>query len=135
MNHFITPDPNVIAASIGSQKAPQDVTMKISELKPFPPDYDGSLPAFAAHLDSHITFEGSSSTPLPTGVELQVCQDITERQAHGLAKYGVSVADNPLSLREWLQHAYEEGLDKVIYLRRAMNEIDKQSPPPNDTAR
>jgi hypothetical protein len=37
------------------------------------------------------------------------------------------VADNNLSLREWLQHALEESLDQAIYLRRAIAEIDKQS--------
>jgi len=37
------------------------------------------------------------------------------------------VADNQLSLREWLQHALEESLDQAVYLRRAIAEIDKQS--------
>lgn len=56
-----------------------------------------------------------------------VCADIARRQALGLNKYGVSVADNQLSLREWLQHAYEESMDLSIYLRRCMAEIDRQS--------
>lgn len=60
----------------------------------------------------------------PTGIEAEVCKDIAERQAHGLAKYGTTVADNPLSLKQWLQHAYEETLDKAVYLKRAMAEID-----------
>lgn len=58
-------------------------------------------------------------------VELQVVTDIVDRQKRGLNKYGVSVANNPLSLREWLTHAYEECLDQAIYLKRAMMEIDK----------
>jgi len=37
----------------------------------------------------------------------------------------VTVADNPLELREWLQHAYEETLDKAVYLKRAIDEINK----------
>lgn len=37
------------------------------------------------------------------------------------------MADNPLELRAWLQHAYEESLDQSIYLRRAIAEIDKQN--------
>jgi len=61
----------------------------------------------------------------PTGTELRVCRDIAERQAMGRAKYGITVEDNPLTLREWLQHAYEETLDKAVYLRRAIEEIDK----------
>lgn len=60
----------------------------------------------------------------PTGIEAMVCADIARRQAFGLNKYGVSVAENPLELRQWLQHAYEEALDMAIYLRRAIEEID-----------
>ncbi len=63
----------------------------------------------------------------PNDVELQVVTDIVDRQKRGLNKYGVSVANNPLSLREWLTHAYEECLDQAIYLKRAMMEIDKNA--------
>lgn len=66
----------------------------------------------------------------PTGTEARVCQDIANRQAFGISKYGTTVACNPLSLRAWLQHAYEEGLDKCVYLKRAMEEIDRQAQPP-----
>ncbi len=62
---------------------------------------------------------------LPTGIELMVCHDITRRQAIGLNKYGMSVAENPLELRAWLQHAYEEALDQAVYLRRAIHEINQ----------
>lgn len=60
----------------------------------------------------------------PTGIEALVCADIARRQAHGVQKYGQTVAANPLPLRAWLQHAYEESLDFSIYLRRAMEERD-----------
>ena len=60
------------------------------------------------------------------GIEASVCIEIARRQEMGIAKYGTTVADNPLSLRQWLQHAYEETLDKAIYLRRAIAEIDAQ---------
>ena len=59
-----------------------------------------------------------------SGTERRVCEDIAERQRMGFSKYGVSVEDNDLSLREWLNHAYEEALDMAIYLRRAIEEID-----------
>lgn len=61
----------------------------------------------------------------PTGIEAKVCEDIAQRQAQGIAKYGTTVAENPLELRQWMQHAYEEALDQAIYLRRAMAELDK----------
>lgn len=65
--------------------------------------------------------------PKATGIEALVCEEIAARQRLGVAKYQTTVADNPLSLREWLQHALEESLDQAIYLRRAIAEIDKQS--------
>jgi hypothetical protein len=61
----------------------------------------------------------------PTGTEARVCADIAARQNLGINKYGTTVADNPLALRDWLRHAYEEALDQAIYLRRAIEEIDK----------
>ena len=64
----------------------------------------------------------------PTGTEAAVCADIAQRQQMGVAKYGQTVADNPLPLRAWLQHAYEEALDQAIYLKRAIAEIDARSP-------
>lgn len=60
-----------------------------------------------------------------TGTEGRVCEDIARRQQLGLAKYGVSVEGNPLSRRQWLQHAYEEALDMAVYLRRLMDEEDR----------
>jgi len=62
----------------------------------------------------------------PTGIESIVCEDIAKRQQLGINKYGTTVASNPLSLREWLQHQYEELLDAAVYARRAIAEIDKQ---------
>jgi hypothetical protein len=66
-----------------------------------------------------------SPQPLtPTGTEARVCADIARRQQMGIAKYGRTVEANPLQLREWLQHAYEEALDQAIYLRRSIEELD-----------
>lgn len=63
--------------------------------------------------------------PTATGTEAEVCKDIAERQQGGIAKYNTTVRDNPLSLRQWLQHAYEECLDQAVYLKRAMEEMDR----------
>jgi len=60
----------------------------------------------------------------PSGIEAQVCADITSRQVKGRNKYGVTVAENPLELKAWLQHAYEEALDQAIYLKRAIAEME-----------
>ena len=63
---------------------------------------------------------------LEDGVEAEVCADIARRQAFGENKYGTTVAENQLSLRCWLHHAYEETLAKAVYLKRAIAEIDAQ---------
>ena len=57
--------------------------------------------------------------------ESEVCADIKRRQELGIAKYGTTVAQNPLDLRQWLQHAYEEKLDDALYMKRAIQELDK----------
>ena len=64
---------------------------------------------------------------VPTGVEAEVCDLIADRQRKGIAKYGMTVADNPLALRDWLQHALEEVLDQAVYLKQAINELNKST--------
>lgn len=61
-----------------------------------------------------------------SGIEKLVCEDIEKRQALGIQKYGTTVADNKLSLRDWLQHQYEELLDAAVYCRRAIEELENE---------
>lgn len=61
-----------------------------------------------------------------TGTELRVAEFMAERQQKGFTKYGTTVANNPLALKFWLQHALEESLDKAIYLQRAIEEIERK---------
>lgn len=74
-----------------------------------------------------ISSAAATQSGIAEGTEARVCADIARRQQLGIAKYGQTVEKNPLKLKEWLQHAYEETLDKAVYLRRAIEEIDKQS--------
>ncbi len=62
-----------------------------------------------------------------TGIEGEVCKDIADRQRRGIAKYGITVLENPLHFRAWLQHLYEELLDAAIYIKRAISEIDSKA--------
>lgn len=62
-----------------------------------------------------------------TGTEARVCALIAKRQQLGIKKYGQTVEENPLYIREWLHHALEEALDMAIYLARAIEEIDAKS--------
>ena len=66
----------------------------------------------------------SATKHAPTGTEARVCALIAARQAMGKNKYGKTVADNPLSLREWLTHQLEELLDAAVYVQRAIDELD-----------
>lgn len=53
--------------------------------------------------------------------------DLLRRSQHGIAKYGRMLDRKDLTLRDWLQHAYEEALDLANYLKRAIVEIDAPS--------
>ena len=75
--------------------------------------------------------EAASSLAAPSGsvsgVEAEVCADIAARQRRGVQKYGVTVEANPLSLEQWLQHAYEECLDQAVYLKKAISVTKTQN--------
>lgn len=60
----------------------------------------------------------------PTGTERRVCDLIAQRQQLGLNKYGTTVAENPLTLRQWLVHQQEELADALVYCTRAIEELD-----------
>lgn len=47
---------------------------------------------------------------------------MAQRDAVGVAKYGQSVDQNPLSASEWAQHAVEEAADGLKYAIRAKEE-------------
>ena len=87
-------------------------------------DHDGE--ARRVLLDTAEYLGRQADNGVPTGVEAEVCALIASRQRLGIAKYGMTVADNQLALRDWLQHALEEVLDQAVYLKRAINELDKR---------
>ena len=51
--------------------------------------------------------------------------DITQRQAFGLAKYGVRLKDNPAPLAARLRHMLEELLDAAAYAEWAKDGYEK----------
>jgi hypothetical protein len=53
-----------------------------------------------------------------------VRSDLLLRSQVGFVKYGVTLERPDLSLRDWLQHAYEETLDQANYLKCAILKID-----------
>ncbi len=56
-------------------------------------------------------------------IEDAICQMIQDRAAAGLAKYGVTLERDDLSLEDWLTHAIEESLDRILYLYRAREKL------------
>lgn len=82
---------------------------------PYADDWKDSLLEWVDHI-------ADTSKMIPSGIESLVCDDIAKRQQVGIAKYGTTVAENPLTHAQWLQHAYEECLDMAVYLKRAMTE-------------
>lgn len=52
--------------------------------------------------------------------------DLLARSKVGIRKYGVTLAESPCGLRDWLQHAYEEALDMANYLKAAIVKLDSQ---------
>ena len=46
--------------------------------------------------------------------------DLLQRSQLGIKKYGVTLDRTDLTLKDWLQHAYEETLDQANYLKRAI---------------
>lgn len=64
------------------------------------------------------------STPTPDPVVEANVRALRERSHVGIAKYGVMLDRTDLSLRDWLQHALEETLDKANYLQAAIRKLD-----------
>lgn len=58
-----------------------------------------------------------------SGIEAEVILDIARRQQAGVKKYGTTVADNPLTPKEWAHHLYEELLDAAIYIKRLSKDL------------
>ena len=52
-----------------------------------------------------------------------VREDLLKRSQRGIEKYQTTLDRIDLELVDWLQHAYEETLDKALYLKKAMDEL------------
>ena len=53
-------------------------------------------------------------------------KDIENRRDVGFKKYGVTLDREDLSLKDWVQHAYEESLDKSLYLKKIITMLDTE---------
>lgn len=72
-----------------------------------------------------MTTPNEQPVKTPSGIELKVCADIAARQRVGIAKYGMTLEQNPADLKERVTHAYQESLDLPLYLRWILEELDR----------
>jgi hypothetical protein len=92
--------------------------------------FDLSAGIFGTNVSNFIReiakdFEAQNETKSPDSNVEKNREMLLQRSIVGLAKYGVTTDNNPLSLRAWLQHALEEALDMANYLQAAITKIDE----------
>lgn len=68
---------------------------------------------------THSQNEMSVSDP----VVQSVIDKFRSRHLVGMKTYGVTLADNPASTLEWINHAQEELMDGILYLERLKSAI------------
>ena len=56
----------------------------------------------------------------------EVREDLQQRSEVGIEKYNTTLDRKDVDLKGWLQHAYEETLDKALYLKRAIRELEEK---------
>ena len=56
----------------------------------------------------------------------EVISDIRRQEEKGLVTYGTTMDREDYELLNWLQEAYEECLDKCLYLKAAINKIKNE---------
>ena len=56
-----------------------------------------------------------------------VIKQFKDRSNVGIAKYGVTLDRDDLTLIEWLEHTKQEQMDSVLYLEKAIKELKEKS--------
>lgn len=56
----------------------------------------------------------------------RVREMLLQRSQVGIKKYGFTLADNPLTHKQWLHHGLEEALDLANYLMASIMQIEQQ---------
>lgn len=57
-------------------------------------------------------------------IVLSVMNDLSERSKVGIKKYGVTLEREDLEIKDWINHVYEEALDKANYLKVLKNKFE-----------
>ena len=57
-------------------------------------------------------------------IEDEVCNKIKARSEVGKEKYGVTMEEEILSMRQWLVHLQEELMDAAVYVEKLLGMIE-----------
>lgn len=57
-------------------------------------------------------------------IEDEVCEKIKARSDVGKKKYGVTMEEEILSMREWLVHLQEELMDAAVYVEKLLGMVE-----------
>tara|TARA_Y100001938_G_scaffold147247_1_gene228032 strand:+ start:567 stop:749 length:183 start_codon:yes stop_codon:yes gene_type:complete len=58
-----------------------------------------------------------------SAIEDAVCEKIKARSDVGKEKYGVTMEEEILSIREWLVHLQEELMDAAVYVEKLLGMV------------
>ena len=70
-------------------------------------------------------FDNDRVIPKTDSIVDSIIDRFIVRAQFGKSKYGVDLDRTDLSLKEWLQHSIEEKLDDILYMQRALKEIER----------
>jgi len=59
-----------------------------------------------------------------SAIEDNVCKKIKARSDVGKKKYGVTMEEEILSMREWLIHLQEELMDAAVYVEKLLGMVE-----------
>jgi hypothetical protein len=65
-----------------------------------------------------------SNEKIPSVTVSDVINDLLAREERGIAEYGTTVDRRDYDLKRWIDEVYQETVDKAVYLRRVLNEIN-----------
>lgn len=57
-------------------------------------------------------------------IEDEVCKKIQQRAEIGKKKYGVTMEEEVLSIREWLNHLQQELMDASVYVEKLLELVE-----------
>ena len=57
----------------------------------------------------------------------EVIKDMIAREQLGIKKYGTTIDRDDYSLKDWMQHHYEELLDAALYVKKQIQKLENKS--------